>query len=279
MVRARMRSVTAEVGTGVSRLSSRAIFACARHRFVVAGLALAIVAGAGAPALAEHTGAPLEIVLIALLALAFVGLGRFLGRRIDALTESSLEDPMTRVGNRRHWEGMLLEEIERARSSRMPLSILLLDVDNLKKLNDGHGHALGDRALALVGQVLLETCRSRDVPARLGGDEFAVLLPRTRASEARVVAERIRASLAKRRARSGAPLDALLTVSIGIADLDGVHGQTDALFEWADKALYAAKQAGRDRIEVMQAPCVSGVICLDEHRKAKKNQGVATVRV
>ncbi len=261
----------AEVGTTAARLPSRAVGASARHRFALGGFALALAAGFGSPALAAGAGLPLEVVLVAILAVGFVALGWMLGRRVDALTESSLEDPMTRVGNRRHWEDRLGEEVERAVRSRMPLSVLLLDVDNLKTLNDEHGHALGDRALEIVGAVLLETCRSRDVAARLGGDEFAVLLPRTRASEAKVVAERIRSSLALRRRALGGAVESLLTVSIGISDLDVIReGRTDLLFESADEALYAAKEGGRDRIEVKTRQCISGVICLDARRHAKK---------
>lgn len=184
---------------------------------------------------------------------------------------------MTCVGNRRHWEQCLRAEVDRATRSRMPLSVLMVDLDNLKRLNDAHGHGCGDRALALVGEVLRDTCRSRDVAARFGGDEFALLLPRTRSSEARVVAERIRSELARRRLGLGAPLESSVTVSIGIADLDGLPAGSRAdseatatsLFEFADRALYAAKSAGRDRIEVLEIPCVSGVIRLDEHRTRK----------
>ncbi len=266
-----MESATAGLGERRRKPQSRASYP-ARQRFALAGFALAIAAGVGAPALARFTGSPLEAALVTILAVGFVIMGWLIGRQVDALTEQSLEDPITRVGNRRHWEDCLGDELERAVKSRMPLSVLMLDVDNLKKLNDAHGHGCGDRALAIVGDVLLETCRSRDVPARFGGDEFAILLPRTRASEARVVAERIRAELARRRAGAGAPLDKLLTVSIGIADLDGAaEPRTPALFEAADQALYAAKQAGRDRIEVMKRrPTFSGVIILDERRRAKK---------
>lgn len=263
---------------GGARRESRLSGASARHRFALAGFALALAAGFGAPPLAARVGLPIEVVLGAMLGAGFVLLGWMLGRRVDALTVSSLEDPMTRVGNRRHWEERLAEEIERATRSRMPLSVLLLDVDNLKTLNDEHGHTLGDRALSIVGDVLLETCRSRDVAARLGGDEFAVLLPRTRASEAKVVAGRIRASIAARRAELGAPLDGLLSVSMGIADLEAARdARAEALFEAADEALYTAKQRGRDRVEMKVAQIVSGVICLDEHRKSR-TESVAKVR-
>lgn len=136
---------------------------------------------------------------------------------------------MTGVGNRRHWETSLRQEVDRALRSRMPLSVLMVDVDNLKLLNDAHGHGCGDRALALVAEVLRDTCRSRDVAARFGGDEFA-----------------------QRRMLLGAPLASLLFVSIGIADLDAVPAvgrssdaaTADLLFESADRALYTAKSRG-----------------------------------
>jgi diguanylate cyclase (GGDEF)-like protein len=267
-----MESATAALGQRRGRKpQGRASANPARQRFALAGFALAIGAGIGAPTLARITGLPFEGVLVAILALGFVVIGWLIGNQVDALTEKSLEDPITRVGNRRHWEECLGDELDRAVRSRMPLSVLMLDVDNLKKLNDAHGHACGDRALSIVGEVLLETCRSRDVPARFGGDEFAILLPRTRASEAKVVAERIRAELARKRVTAGAPLDTLLTVSIGIADLEGANEpQTSALFEAADQALYAAKQKGRDRIEVtVKRPSFSGVIILEERRRAR----------
>jgi len=264
----------AEVGTSAARLTKRVVGASARHRFALGGCALAIAIGGFAPTFAHWIGLPIEVALVAILATALIAIGWHVGQRVDQLTESSLEDPMTRVGNRRHFEERLSEEITRAVSSRMPLSVLMLDVDHLKTMNDKHGHAIGDKALAVVGEVLLETCRSRDVPARFGGDEFAVLLPRTRSSEARVVAERIRTALAKRRALLGAPLANLLTVSIGICDLENVPEPTaDLLFESADQALYAAKEAGRDRIEVKVMPCISGIICLDEHRAKRKARG------
>lgn len=266
-----MRGIIAEVGTTAERWQSRVVATSARHRFALAGFALAIAAGFAAPSLADATGLPIEVALTSMLAIGFALLGWSVGRRVDALTHASLEDAMTRVGNRRHWEERLAEELERAVTSRMPLSVLVLDVDNLKRLNDQHGHALGDKALAVVGEVLLETCRSRDVPARFGGDEFAVLLPRTRSGEAKVVAERIRIALARRGKELGAPFDSLLTVSIGISDLEAIREpRTDLLFESADQALYAAKEGGRDRIEVKQPQIVSGIICLDERRQAKK---------
>lgn len=223
----------------------------ARMRFAFGGLALAGLFAIGAPLLGNVLHISTPAASFALLAAGLVGLGLRLGAQMDALERHSFEDPMTRVGNRRQWQTRLNTELDRAIQSRMPLSVLMLDLDNLKSLNDAAGHGCGDRALALVGEVLLATCRSRDVPVRLGGDEFAVVLPRTRPAEAKILAERIRTEIARRRAVMETPLDKLLTVSIGIADLESItEARADLLVESADEALYRAKSTGRDRIEV-----------------------------
>lgn len=249
-----------------------------RARGALGGLALAAAIAIAAPALARWLPIGAEAATFLVGALVLVGAGARVGLSVDALERSALEDPMTAVGNRRMWEQSLQVEVERALRSRMPLSVLMVDVDNLKQLNDAHGHGCGDDALALVAAVLRDTCRSRDVATRFGGDEFAVLLPRTRSSEARILAERIRSELALRRTETGPPISDLVTVSIGIADLDGARVAGDAsippstlLFESADRALYAAKSAGRNRIEVSVPQCVSGIICLDDHRGARKD--------
>jgi diguanylate cyclase (GGDEF)-like protein len=227
--------------------------------------------------LAHSWTLPVEPALIGVgfvVALGFLCAGWVLGRQFDALTDEARRDPVTRVGNRRHWEECLAHEVARAIGAKMPLSLLMLDVDNLKRLNDTGGHRVGDRALSIVGDVLNDTCRSRDVAARFGGDEFAVLLPRTRASEARVVAERIRSELTRRREGLGAPLETLLTVSIGVCDLSAIlEPRPHLLFDGADRALYAAKNAGRNRVEVFDgAPPSSKVIVLDPRRRSRKRR-------
>ena len=249
----------------------------ARVRFGIGGLALALVMAFAAPALARWGPLGPEVATFLVAAAVLVGLGAWLGRNVDTLERRTLEDTVTCVGNRRHWEDRLHLEVDRAIRSQMPLSVLMVDLDHLKQLNDAHGHACGDRALALVGEVLRDTCRSRDVAARFGGDEFALLLPRTRVSEATVVAERIRGELSRRCSLLGLSGDGLVTVSIGIADLDGVsEPRPELLFEAADRALYAAKGGGRDRIEVRESRPelpdgmeVSGVIRLDERRSTR----------
>ncbi|MBX3201110.1 MAG: GGDEF domain-containing protein [Labilithrix sp.] len=253
----------------------------ARHRFAIAGVALALAAALGTPALARALSQswrlPIEAALIGvgfLVALGFLVAGWALGRRLDRLSDEARRDPVTKVGNRRHLEECLAHEVERAANAKMPLSLLMIDVDNLKQLNDSGGHAAGDLALTIVGDVLNDTCRSRDVAARFGGDEFAILLPRTRAAEARAVAERIRSALAERRRACAAPLDELLAVSIGIGELASIAApRAELLLEAADRALYVAKQAGRNRVVVFdRPPPTSTVIVLDERRRARKKR-------
>lgn len=261
---------------GLGEASSDRKGLSARRCFALGGLALALAVSFGGPALSRAVALPVDLTIGAMLTVGLAILGWALGRRVDALTAQSLEDPVTRVGNRRHFEERLAAEVGRALDSRMPLSLMMIDIDNLKTLNDEHGHGSGDVALALVGEVLRETCRSRDTAARFGGDEFALVLPRTRASEAKVVADRIRSEIAARRARLGAPLDALLSVSIGVADLDATTvGSEDALVEAADAALYEAKESGRDRVVVKErVPCSSGVIFLADHRNKRAKRVV-----
>ena len=253
----------------------------ARHRFAIGGLALALAAALGTPALArvinKAWAMPIEAALIGVgfvVALGFLAAGWTIGRRVDKLWEASRRDPVTKVGNRRHWEECLDSEVANAARANMPLSLILVDVDNLKKLNDQGGHKAGDAALAIVGDVLNDTCRSRDIPARFGGDEFAVLLPRTHATEATILAERIRSALADRRRGQTAPISELLTVSIGICDLAQLdEPRPELLYASADRALYLAKDGGRDRIEVFRAePRTSTVINLDEVRRARRSR-------
>lgn len=242
-----------------------------RHTFALGGAALALACGVVASGVARVLGAPSELAVVATVAVALTLTGYLMGRRFDRLTRRAKEDPVTRLGTRRHWEEQLSVEVARAARSRMPLSLMVLDVDHLKTLNDTHGHATGDLALTLVGQVLLDTCRARDVPARIGGDELAVLLPRTRAREACVLADRVRAELASRRRAVGAPLARDLTISIGVAELAGAASDARRFLDAADAALYAAKRAGRDRVEVAGTPDRSArVIPLAAHRRAAK---------
>ena len=176
---------------------------------------------------------------------AFVLFGLVLGRQADRLYELSTSDSLTRLRNRRAFEERLGEEFARAVRHASPLSILLVDLDRLKSLNDRHGHRVGDEALARVAAAIRGGSRAIDVAARWGGDEFALLAPDTGHEEALHLAERVRALVAEPRAARE-----VITVSVGVATRDAVHHVADpeALMRAADAALYEAKRQGRNRI-------------------------------
>ncbi len=164
-----------------------------------------------------------------------------------ALTEVAISDPLTGLHNRRAFQAGLAEEVERARRSGDAFALLMVDLDRFKALNDRHGHAAGDAALVAVAAVLRQELRMVDLPARLGGEEFGVLLPDADEQAALVAAERVRAAIA---ACPIAHQDATLTVttSIGVAWYPGHADTGEGLLRAADRALYAAKHAGRDRV-------------------------------
>jgi diguanylate cyclase (GGDEF)-like protein/PAS domain S-box-containing protein len=158
-------------------------------------------------------------------------------------------DSLTGVNNRRHLFDLAEHEFNVAMRYRLPLSVLMFDVDHFKKINDGFGHAVGDQVLQRIAQVVRATIRSSDVIGRYGGgDEFIVLLPQTNTQEALLLAERIHACIAATHVDTDkAPI--ILTISIGMAQTILYDSQSDTvekLLMRADQALYAAKQAGRN---------------------------------
>ena len=157
-------------------------------------------------------------------------------------------DALTNLSNRRSFLKRLKEETDRSRRHSIPLSLLMVDLDHFKKVNDTYGHDCGDDVLKETANVLRESCRSIDLPARLGGEEFAVLLPQTMMGPAVHVAERIRTSLAEREFTSHAGVDFSVTCSVGVAELAASGADIDALLKAADEALYLAKEHGRNRV-------------------------------
>ena len=169
-------------------------------------------------------------------------------RKVARLESLARTDALTALHNFRALQGKLDEEFARAARYAEPLALILVDLDNLKTLNDQYGHDAGNAALRAMGDVFREELREVDFAARFGGDEFVALLPHQTAAEARVVAERLRERLATR----PWPWPQPLTLSIGIAAMEGtVHVQEPAgLLAAADSALYRAKNLGRNRVEV-----------------------------
>ncbi len=169
--------------------------------------------------------------------------------KYDAIRRQVVTDHLTGLYNRRYFTKRADEEIQRALRHQAPLSLLMGDVDHFKLVNDNYGHATGDRVLQAVAGILRDALRGTDVCARYGGEEFAVLLPHTPGDNAFHVAERIRETLGQTRYTGlGLPADASVTISVGLATCPGDATSLDELLELADKALYRAKDAGRDTV-------------------------------
>jgi diguanylate cyclase (GGDEF)-like protein len=159
------------------------------------------------------------------------------------LLDQAIVDPLTGVFNRRYMERSLSDAIERLRRNSTPTSLLLMDVDGFKSINDQFGHAKGDSVLKEIVSLIAKRSRKLDLLFRIGGEEFMLLLPDTKEAAAAVVAEQLRASIAESR-----PLDdRQLTVSIGVSELQPGESP-DSWMKHADDALYAAKKAGRNRV-------------------------------
>jgi diguanylate cyclase (GGDEF)-like protein len=169
-------------------------------------------------------------------------------RRVARLESLARTDALTDLHNFRALQSKLDEEFARATRYAEPLALLLVDVDNLKTLNDQYGHEAGNAALRAMGEVFRAELREVDFAARFGGDEFVALLPHQTASEAMVVADRLRVQLASRPWDWPQPL----TVSIGIAAMESSADvqEPSMLLAAADAALYRSKHKGRNRVEV-----------------------------
>ncbi len=154
----------------------------------------------------------------------------------------STTDPLTGVKNRRAFEISLAQELALVKRRSTPLSLIVVDVDHFKKINDTHGHAAGDVALQNLASLLSKSARDVDIVARIGGEEFAIILPDTESSCALNVAERMRSTI-----QNGAWPFMPLTVSLGTATLLHQEG-ADNLLKRADKAMYLAKTNGRNRV-------------------------------
>jgi diguanylate cyclase (GGDEF)-like protein len=198
-----------------------------------------------------HTG--VLSVVAAAVSLAFALLGVILLRAMEAedtvrseLQRLMMTDALTGLGNRRQLNQWLDEEVVRAARYRRPMTAVFFDIDHFKKINDHCGHGVGDRALARVAASLGSTLRKTDRLGRFGGEEFVLVLPETTATDAVPMVERMRRAIG---ALDIAGLPWKITVSAGIAELTADES-VDALLLRADRALYQAKQDGRDRLHL-----------------------------
>ncbi|MGE5338163.1 MAG: GGDEF domain-containing protein [Gemmatimonadota bacterium] len=171
--------------------------------------------------------------------------------QLVSMKNESLLDPLTGLKNRRGFQKAVDEALAERPQGFAGCTLLMADIDHFKKVNDTHGHLLGDKVLQTVAHVLRSSVKGRDVAARFGGEEFAVLLPDTPVGGAASLAEQIRRTVAQGRIRRSDRSEAIggVTISLGVA----AYRERETLEQWidrADQALYQSKQAGRDRVTV-----------------------------
>ena len=172
--------------------------------------------------------------------------------RTADLHQMALTDAQTRAYNRHYLLPRLRQELERAQRHAEPLSLLLLDLDHFKQVNDRHGHAAGDAVLAAFADRVRSCVRGLDVLFRRGGEEFVLIMPSTDEHQAAIVAERVRERLAREPLQARSGLWLLQTASIGVATWDAQE-TPESLEERADQAMYEAKRRGRDRVVIARS--------------------------
>lgn len=232
----RLMEVGGELEEGLawaySELNERLLEAAAGQRRMMERLTLAVIALAG-----------VAVLMIGGLMLA---LWRIYQQR-EALIQQSRTDPLTGLDNRRHLYEVAAQEFARYRRDAGPPSLVLIDLDHFKRINDAHGHPTGDAVLVALARTLLGEVREVDRVARLGGEEFAVLLPDSDPAGAARLAERIRARIACLELPDRAAGERL-TASLGVATATPQMAGLEALYAVADRRLYRAKAEGRDRV-------------------------------
>jgi diguanylate cyclase (GGDEF)-like protein len=173
--------------------------------------------------------------------------------RATAFQLMSITDPLTGLPNRRYLEERLTEEVNRSKRYEHPMCFLMIDIDDFKAYNDNNGHQAGDLALQITAHCLKGALRSADVASRYGGEEFCILLPQTPASEAAVIADRIRQRVASTHFPHGKTQpQGHVTISVGVSSFSAIVNSAETVIAAADRALYRAKSLGKDRIEFYQ---------------------------
>ena len=167
---------------------------------------------------------------------------------VQSTMEMAVTDGLTGLHNRRYLERHLATLVQQATAREKPLSVLILDIDHFKSVNDTYGHAAGDEVLREFSRRVRKAVRGIDLACRLGGEEFVVAMPDTDAALALLVAERLRQKIAGERFATGESVSIAVTVSIGICSLTSADDTADALVKRADAALYLAKRDGRNRV-------------------------------
>jgi diguanylate cyclase (GGDEF)-like protein len=187
---------------------------------------------------------------------AFVLFGFFIGWRSEDLNRFAITDGLTGLYNHRYLHERLDQEIERSDRYQEPLTAVILDIDDFKKVNDLYGHPFGDRVLAGIAQVILQTVRRTDLAGRYGGEEFFVIMPRTNAEQALPIAQRIVSAIGDHTFVFKGIVAVRTTVSVGLATYpsldDGIKNKS-SLLSATDQSLYKAKRTGKNKVVVWQA--------------------------
>lgn len=171
-------------------------------------------------------------------------------QREERLYQRATRDPMTGIANRGHFYEMGAQEIERARRFSEPLSLVLLDIDRFKGINDKYGHEIGDRVIVALTKTCSAHLRSIDLLGRVGGEEFAILMPRANKEPATEMAQRLRLLVSEQRVPVNGGREISFTVSLGLSSLRHTTRDIAELMRNADSALYRAKREGRNRLEI-----------------------------
>lgn len=167
------------------------------------------------------------------------------------LHDAAFRDPLTQLYNRRYVFNIFREALKQYRRYAEPLSLIMIDADHVKRINDQYGHSAGDVALRAIADACNSAVRESDVVGRFGGEEFIILLPHTKAAEAALVAERIRQTMLRDTCSwQGEKLD--ITLSLGVAEAGPANDTLDRLIKAADQALYEAKNGGRNRTVIAE---------------------------
>lgn len=200
--------------------------------------------------------------------LAMLGNYAALAIQFKFYSEDIIKDVLTQLYNRRYFSQRILEEIERALREKYPLSLLFIDIDKFKRLNDTYGHGTADRVLKKVAQILKKCCRHIDLPCRFGGEELILILPHANLDKAKLIAERVRAAVEQEIIASMPELKESVSVSIGISVLEvedilknnpkyDLEAVAKDLILKADKQMYIAKESGRNRVCWQDQACQS----------------------
>jgi diguanylate cyclase (GGDEF)-like protein len=165
----------------------------------------------------------------------------------DAALEKAYTDELSGMGNRRAFFERGQDLLRLANSDQTPVSVIVMDIDHFKRINDAYGHAMGDEAIRAIANVILNMIRATDIQGRIGGEEFAVMLPQTELKGATELAERMRLAIEQAQIEcSGVQVS--VTASIGVSTSRDYKDDINSIVQRADSALYCAKRAGRNQV-------------------------------